>query len=316
MCRADEVDPQADNSGLRGSKTLELISAVPPPFNPSAMSRVDGRPVIRFAEQLRLHRALNELGWAGAIDELNDDARLKNQSRPEPILITTNGTILAGFGRWRLATLEGRHEIPCLEYPLSDDEALQVILTHHRPARGWNAFVRNALALTLRPYFQQKALENMRAGGKYKGSTNLPKAERIDVRQEIAKAAGTGPGNVDKVKTILLHAHPSIITALQNDRVKIHRAWKWCKLSKSDQIAEFAHYEEERIQRKILREFSAGDANVLLDPGQVIKTLEVIEARRPGSIEIRTSQSKRTVVLLGQDLLKASEIRKEPARNA
>lgn len=276
----------------------------------------EGRLVMCSPKELRLHGALEKLGWTSIIDELNDAAHLKDWPEPEPIRVTKNRTIFAGFGLWRLATLEGGQEIPCLEYPLSDDEALQVILTHHRPARGWNAFVRIVLALTLQPYFQQKALENMRAGGKHKGSTNLPKAERIDVRQEIAKAAGTGPGNVDKVKTILLHAHPSIITALRNERVKIHRAWKWCKLSKSDQLAEFAHYEEERIEQKVLREFRAVDANVLLDRAQVIKTLEVVESQYPGSIEIRTTRSKRTVVLLGQDLLKSSEIQKELARDA
>jgi hypothetical protein len=275
----------------------------------------EGRPVVRSPKQLRLHGALDELGCCCTIEELNHAAQLKDWPELEPIRVTTKGRIFAGFGRWRLATLEGKHEIACLEYPFSDDEALQLILTHHRPKRGWNDFVRIRLALTLQPYFQQKALENMRAGGKYKGSTNLPEAERIDVRQEIAKAAGTGFRNVDKVKAILLHAHPSIIAALQTDRVKIHRAWKWCTLSKSDQITAFAHYEEKRIEQKVLREFPAGDANLLLDPGQVIKTLEVTEAQHPGSIEIRTSRSKRTVVILGQDLLQALEIQREPAPN-
>ena len=135
---------------------------------------------------------MDELGWIGVIDELNDAARLTNQSVTEPILITTNGTILSGFGRWRLAVFDGRHEINCIEYPLSEDEALQFILTHHQTRRGWNAFVRICLALTLKPYFQQRALDNMRAGGKYKGLANLPEAQRIDVRQEIASAAGVG----------------------------------------------------------------------------------------------------------------------------
>ena len=70
------------------------------------MSRAEGRPVVRSPEQLRLHRALEELGWIGVIDEFNDAARLTNPSVTEPILITTNGTILAGFGRWRLAVFE------------------------------------------------------------------------------------------------------------------------------------------------------------------------------------------------------------------
>src|SRR5271169_6595922 len=65
-----------------------------------------GRPVVRSPGELRLHRALEELGWTDAIDEFNGAARLKGQSVPEPILITTNGTVLAGFGRWRLALFE------------------------------------------------------------------------------------------------------------------------------------------------------------------------------------------------------------------
>ena len=47
-------------------------------------------------------------------------------------MITTSGTILAGFGRWRLAVFEGRREIHCIEYPLGEDESLQFILTHHQ----------------------------------------------------------------------------------------------------------------------------------------------------------------------------------------
>jgi len=92
-------DPHPDIVCVGGSNTLQIVSAVPPPFNPSGMSPLEGRPVVRSPEQLRLHRALHELGWTAVVDELNDAARLKNQSLPEPILITTKGTILAGFGR-------------------------------------------------------------------------------------------------------------------------------------------------------------------------------------------------------------------------
>ena len=51
------------------------------------------------------------------IDEFNDAARLKDQSVPVPILITTNGTILAGFGRWRKALFDDRHEINSSSIP-------------------------------------------------------------------------------------------------------------------------------------------------------------------------------------------------------
>jgi hypothetical protein len=292
-----------DFAPIRSSTAVEVISAVPPQaFNPTAMTRLEWRPVVRSPEQLRLHPAMKELGWTGIIDELNDTARRKDHSVPEQVLITTNGTILAGFGHRRLALLQGRHEIRCIEYPLGDDEALQFIISHHQPQRGWNPFIRIRLALTLEPYLRQKALENMRAGGKCKGSTNLSTADCIDVRQEIAEFAGTGTGNVGKVKAILRSAHPNIIAALQNGLLSIHRARLWTKLPKLQQRLEFARYEEERTQRKILHEFLPKPASVSLDLAQVIEALQLLEARQPGSIAIRTSRRlRRTVVTLGQD---------------
>lgn len=162
-----------------------------------------------------MHPALEELGWMGTVDQLNEAARLKDQPVLEPILITKNGTILTGFERWRLALLEGWRELDCIEYPLSEDESLPFILRHHRPRRGWNAFVRIRLALTLEPDLQQKALDNMRAGGKYKGWANLPEAQHMDVRHRIADVAGVGTRNVSNVKTRLKVAHPRLIAALR-----------------------------------------------------------------------------------------------------
>jgi len=255
---------------------------------------------------------MKELGWTGVIDELNDPARLKDESVSEPVLITMNGTILAGFGHWRLAMLEGRHEINYIEYPLGDDEALQFILTRHQTRCGWNDFVRIRLALTLEPNLHQAALDNMRVGGKFKGSTNLSEANRIDARRRIAKRAGTGTGNVSKVKAILRSSHPNIIEALQNGLLSIHQAWLWTKLPKLQQRLEFARYEEERTQRKILREFLPKAARVSLDPTHVIESLRRLEARQPGSIAIRTSQRlQRTVVILGQDFSRQAGAQKE-----
>ena len=94
-----ETGRQPDN--LRGrlvTRQLDQLRAHP-------SYRLEGRPVVRSPEQLRLHHALEELGWIGVIDEFNEAARLKYPSVTEPILITTNGTILAGFGRWRLAVV-------------------------------------------------------------------------------------------------------------------------------------------------------------------------------------------------------------------
>ena len=269
------------------------------------MSRLDGRPVVRSPEQLRLHRALEELGWTCVIGEFNDAARLTNTSITEPILITTNGTILAGFGRWRLALFQGRQEIDCIEYPFSEDESLQFIISHHQPQRGWNAFVRIRLVLTLEPYFQQKALDNMRAGGKYKGLANLPEAQHIDVRKEIADAAGAGARNVCNVKKILQTAHPGLIEALRDGALTINGAVQFCKLPQAEQLEQFIRYMEERAINKVIRRSITRpkEEKTCPDAATVLDALQFREAQQPGSVVVRVGWLQRTVVLVGQDLL-------------
>jgi hypothetical protein len=266
---------------IRSSIAVGTISGIPPQsFNPNAMSRLEGSPVVRSPQQLRLHRALEEVGWTGVINEFNEAARLSHPSVIDPILITTNWTILSGFGRWRSAVLDGRFEINCIEYPLSEDESLPFILTHHQTRCGWNDFVRIRLALTLEPNLQQKALDNMRAGGKVKGLANLPEAQHIDVRKEIARAAGVGDRNVSNVRTILQRTHPILIGALKEGTLTINRAIQFCKLPKPDQLEEFIRYSEERATNRVIRRSipqpttrATRVTRVKLSPPQVFITL-------------------------------------------
>ena len=66
-----------------------------------ATTQFEGRPASRSPEQLHLHPALEEMGLPGAIAELNQAAQFGAQSvAAEPVLITSNGMVLAGFGRW------------------------------------------------------------------------------------------------------------------------------------------------------------------------------------------------------------------------
>jgi hypothetical protein len=295
-----------DFASIPALGTVEVISAVPPqPFNPTALSWLEGRPVVRSPEQLRLHRALEGLGWTGVIDEFNYAARLKNPSVREPILITTNGTILAGFGRWRLAVSEGSHQISCIEYELSENDSLQFILTHHQTRHGWNAFVRIRLALTLEPDLQQKALDNMRDGGKYKGLANLPDVQCIDVRQEVADAAAVGARNVANVKTLLKLAHPRLIEALRDGTLTINRAMQLCKVPRAEQLEQFIRYSEERATRKVIRQSVSRPGREETSPNlsAVLESLRQQEARHPGSVIVQVGQLQRTVILIGQDLL-------------
>jgi hypothetical protein len=260
--------------------------------------------VVRRPEQLRLHRALEEIGWTGG-DELNVAVRCATQSTAEPILITTNGTILAGFGRWRLAVIEGNHEIPCIEYPLGEDESLQFILTHHQIRCGWNDFVRIRLALTLKPTLRQRALENMGAGGRNKGLANLPDLERINVRQVIASVAAVCPRNVANVETILATGHPRLLEALQNGTLRINRAIQFCKLPRVEQLEQFIRYSEERATNRVIRRSipQPKEQEASLDAAAILNALQHQEELRPGSVALRVGRHKHTVVLIGQDLL-------------
>jgi hypothetical protein len=295
-----------DLLGMR-VKLNELVPAVSSSPSGTEPVRKEGVLVSRVPGQLRPHRVLDEIGWTD-LDELNEAARRKLRSVREPILITKNGTILSGVGSWQLALFEGRQQITCVQYDIDENESLQYILALHRTRRTWNSFVSIRIALKLEPYFQQKAVENMRTGGKYKGSTNLSKADRIEVRQEVATAAGSGVGNVDKVKTLLQSAHPNIIKALQNGSLRIHRAWKWCRLPKSQQKEVFAKYDEDQTRRRILREFKSERSRARFDSAKALEALRSFEAGHPGQIEFRISTKRNTVVLLGHDLINEIKI--------
>jgi len=257
-----------------------------------------GRPVMRRPDRLRLHPALQELGWTGSVRELNDAARVEEQAVCDPVLISQNGTLLAGFGRWRLALLQHKDEIACIEYPFDDDESLQFILAHHQPSRAWNAFVRVRVALTLVPHLQQRALENMRAGGKYKGSAKLPEAQAIDVRQQIAAIAGVGARNVSNVQFILARAHPRIKDAMRDSQLTINRAVRLCKLPFFKQFEEFIRCTEERERKKVIRRSitRAEQITTSLDVLIVLRHLQQRETQQPGSVSVQIGPCQATVV--------------------
>jgi hypothetical protein len=300
-------------SPISPSNTKGIFAVPAPPFHPTTMVPREWRPVVRCTEQLRLHPALQELGAISEIGELNIAARLKNQCLPEPILITLEGIIFYGIGRWRLAVFEGKHEIDCVEYALSEDESLRFTLAYHQTRSGWNAFVRIRLALALEHNLQQKALDNMRAGGKYKGSANLPEAQHVDVRGEIARIAGVSPRYVSNVKSILRLAHPRLTEALRDNTLTINRAIQFCELPRAEQLEQFIRYSEDRATNRVIRRTVAQprEEKASLDVAAALDALQNRERRQPGSVAVRVGRHKRTVVYIGQDLLTGQPSQKE-----
>lgn len=199
----------------------------------------------------------------------------------------------------------------CQEIPLvsarygEDAHSLQFILVHQKPQRGWTAFVRTRLALTLEPYFQRGALDNMRAGGRHKGSAKLPNLQHIDVRRQVAEIAGVGARNISNVKTILTAAHPRLLTALAIGTLTINKALVLCKLPRADQLEALIQWTEERAIDKITRRTltRSRQPEPCLDAVSMLVAFQVCESRHPGSVVVRRGPSGRTSISVSNELL-------------
>lgn len=299
MCDAVQIALQPSSPATTAMESGEH------PGRPSQEPRAHGRPVVRCPAELRLHPALAELKWSGPVEEINEAAEQDAPSVSVPILVTTDAIVLTGISRWQFALLEGRSEIQCIEYTISEEQALHFILAHHKPQRGWNAFVRISLALTLEPILQRRALENMRMGGKSKGSASLPTLDRIDVRQQIAISAAVGARNVSNVKTVLRTAHPNLIAALREGSLSINRAVQLCQLSRAEQCRQLVAHAEEAAIKTVIRRSIAKRASKVVTPdaAAVLETLQQQNASLPGSVAVRVSRLKQTVIFLGRDFL-------------
>ena len=53
------------------------------------------------------------------------------QLSKEPIFVTPAGLVLAGFGRWQIASSQNERETPCVELQFGLDDALIFMLHHH-----------------------------------------------------------------------------------------------------------------------------------------------------------------------------------------
>jgi hypothetical protein len=229
------------------------------------------------------------------------------------VITTRNHTIIDGYARWKLAQQQGRATLPCIEYDLTEEEALRWLIQSHRPSRGLNAFNRVLLALDLEPILQESARENQQWGGQNKGSSSLAEAQRVDVRSKIAAAAGVSPGNVDKVRKLLKSAHPKIQQAIKAEEISIHRAWQWSRLPAQQQLTELEEYRNRKgtnqTSRRLIQKHVARLSPTEMIPpslGELLKPLisdrparldsiAVTEIDAPGSIAYLTSDAVRTL---------------------
>lgn len=184
---------------------------------------------------------------ASRLAALEEHGELVFQS---PLLITAEGFIIDGYGRWELAKRQGRSTLLCLEYDMTEDDALELLIQTHRRSHGLNDFRRIELALDREQCFKGRALLNRSEGGKLKALSILTEAQKVDSRKEIARLAHVSVGNVHKVKYILTHSCSALKEATRMEEVSINMAEKWSHAPEAEQCENLRRF---RIKRGIRR---------------------------------------------------------------
>lgn len=241
-----------------------------------------GRVVRRGTNEIRPHPAYIRLGLVVGTSQLSTVTGLGDLAFTEPVSITHEGVIFDGFSNWEVARLQHRSIVVCIEYGISEEEALYRLIQRHHPSSGLNDFIRICLALEFENSLKEKARANQQASGRNQASSNLTKRERRDVRREIARIAGVSAGNVTKVKNLMDKAHPDVIQALQQKELSIHQAWLWTELSPEEQRKMLSQRQSERGIRRTIQQLVAAHVpkntspvkNNLIDLPKLISALQ------------------------------------------
>jgi hypothetical protein len=234
--------------------------------------------------ELHPHPTLERYGIALTTVEHNRIAQQDDAAFQEAVEITTAGTILDGYAQWKTALDAHCSQILCIEYSLTDEQAIEWLLRRHRRRNGWNSYCRIVVALELENKLRQE-VANQRAGGQKKGLlSDLTKAAEVHLRSKLAELACVCEAYIDYVKELRKEADASVLQALERGEISIHRAWTWRKFSKSE-------------QREILENGTADKAvrlafprphkeqTVSVDPRRVLQALGMLLDRDAGEIK-------------------------------
>lgn len=268
-----------------------------------------GRLVTLSTDQVRPHPSYVKHRLSVSASELTSLLALGDLAFQQPIMITRSGIIIEGYDRWELAQRQGREIIACLEYDLSDEDALRWLIHLHRPSKGMSGFCRSLLGLDLEPSLQEKARLNQIIGGQLKGSSDLTEAQKMDVRSEVATTAHVSTGSLTKAKQVITHAAPVIQEAAKSGEIRVHRAWQWSRLPPFQQLKKLEEFRSSKgvglVSRKLIQKHVARMAPARLVPPTlndilkpfapthvaVLQTIVVAEIDAPGKIAYFTNDA-------------------------
>jgi hypothetical protein len=264
-------------------------------------------------DQLHPHPCLVQLQIIPSARDLSAAIAQRDYSIEDPLTITQDGFILAGYARWDLARRNGEKALRCLQLDLTNEDALLWIVRRHQRSATMNDFSRILVALELEPWFKARARSNQQVGGQMKGSSNLTKADKLDVRSEIAAAAGVSAGSVSKAKQLAMNAHPAVLDALRMGEVSIDRASAWLRTpeKQSDNLRlHRMHLSKRGITGKINSLLRAHRVpppadNRVLDVQRIGRGLAAMSSERTASILVSAIQVPDETLLLSAGLLQA-----------
>src|ERR1035437_4631327 len=260
-------------------------------------------------DELRPHPSYVRLRLTVPVSTLSALAEQGDLAVREALAITRERIVIDGYAQLELARRQGRPTLPCIEYELTEDEALLWLLQKHRRSNGMNDFCRILLALELEPCSRERALSNQRLGGWMKGSSNLTEAATVDVRKEIAAAAGVSVGNVTKVKQLVRNAHPELLEALRGGEVSIHWAWKWSTESPDQQIEAFRTYRNKKGVNKAIRDLISrhGPRNLPTAPdvGSLVRRLSGLSSGECSSVSVSVIRVQGKMIFVTEELIQS-----------
>jgi hypothetical protein len=263
-------------------------------------------------DELRPHPSLVRLNIVPSAHDLSAAIRQRDQAIKEPLTITRDRYILAGHAQWNMACRQGDTALLCLQLDMTEEEALLWLIQKHQRSSSINDFSRILLALELEPWFKARARSNQQAGGKMKGSSNLTEADKLDVRSEIATAAGVSVGNVSKVKRLLQEGAPGLLESLREGEVSIHCGSVWLHNSEK-QLDQLRLHQNRRGITKTIR--SLQRRHRLHHPGKdgpldlqrIASSLATMDSNPKTSVLVGEIQAPGKVLLLSTELLQALE---------
>jgi len=160
------------------------------------MTHARGHLVPWRVGKLRPHPSYARLGIKVPASKLNTLLEMGEEAFLFPLIVTSGGIVIDGYARLEIARLQGRATVECIEYDISEEQALRRLLLYHRPSPGLAPFNRIVMARDMADFFRERALQHQQEGGKSKGLSKLTEAEKVEVRKEIAAAAGVSVGTL------------------------------------------------------------------------------------------------------------------------